>query len=1119
MSKRKRDEDEESLSLSDMKVEDAPKKRLRKLSKKEEVSPSSSSSPAPSDDEEEEDSMADFIASEDEEEASDAFDDAEMAALAAQLGDDTYSRMMQQSKRALLKEKAERKRYVANTSHKQRWQDQVQSRLEERRLKLLKRSATDPRLRERIERADAKRRALYGGEDKHHPLGLISDLFFHQMSALGWLLLRQQLPYKESLGAMLSDDMGLGKTLVTLTMIAFSNIMGYKRSRTADLRHVTPVHLIVAPNNLLANWIKEAQTHFEPHAMQLIVCHDTYTPKWQTSVTAEMLSEANAVIINYEGLRAVRKRLVFELASHMIEHLELYVAAFQDLEIDLTGGEDGQALPTLDRETAERYADEYLEIGYAVLWTDPERWSPAAHIYGWHWAGVVLDESGTAKNNATQIFKSVIGLKYASLVTLSGTPVENSLDELYNMFRLLGIDKGARSIANKKKWNRLVRAPEDGRALAIPSDEIVAKLRRRFLNVLQLRREIHNVNGVNPLAEYVKRMQHEVAPLYEEFVTVRTSQKSERSYNRTRPSSSVHDQEPEERDHWDQTLDALVRQSIDGERYEEMSEHIAEGFYWYTPQDEFERAFKLVDGWMTEALGVSLYDLHAAHEAARNEMRRLRIRQPEETAHIDAIVEAIEGTLKGRRAHLPAGDPRARTIKVLSGFPVPKPHLFVARPHPLELDVYRQMIKWTAGIKPSAPRLGSSSSSAEEDKTTQTTSAFVCIARARACCGDYRTGGGAIEYLDKARGTLYDVNRKEGAMEALHAPAEEEDEPTATTKKSSGSEAPEALLKKKAALGALDPDDFLLADKILQERELKKNGLVPAAVGESKKRPWFVPTRIPTKYLMLWRYIRAVRSDPKSKNDKMVIMTDLIQCFPYLSQFLTQRGVSNVVVTGAMPMIERVKALERFNNASDPHSPSILIGSLKILNSGHNLQVANHLIVWRPWWSSAIEEQAKRRILRPGQLKEVHFVYFVLLGTIEELVLARSGMKTTLIDRVVGFDDGVIKTGANYSRPLAEEARLMEFTADEWGGWQETDEAHQEKSIGELLERLPRGGFVGQSFKSVDASDIISADGKMKPVNIARAINAAGRIVSSATPSSPPRAVENEFVFSGLDEI
>lgn len=1098
MSKRARREEEEkkeedSFALS-MSEEEKPKKKRRLIKKATKEPPPPPSSSSEDDEEDEEDSMADFIASEDDEEGSNGFDDAEMAALAEQLGDDSYKKMREQSKIARRKEKAERKRYIESTSSKQRWQDQVQRRLEDRRNRLLKRAETDTRLRERMEKTDAKRRALYGPE-KHHPLGFVEDLFFHQLSSLAWMLLRKQLPYKGSNGAMLSDDMGLGKTLVALSSVAATNITGYhKRSSAAggpEMKHITPVHLVIAPNNLLGNWIKEARERFEEYAMQIVVCHETYTPKWQTTLTASILSEATVVLINYEGLRAARQRLVKALASHMISNLDLYRALLEERDIDLVD-DNGLPLPELDKETAERYAEEHLEIGYSVLWADPERWPVDVFLYGWHWAGIILDESGTAKNKATLIFKSIIDLKYTSVTTLSGTPIENTLDELYNMLLLLRIHKNARSIATKKKWNRLVRNPEEGRALSIPSDEIVNKLRRRFLNVLQLRREIHNVNGVNPLAPFVKRMKPDVARAYEELVTVRTNQKNERFYNRSRPNTSVHDMSPEDRDFWDQTLDELVCHEMGEERFREVMATVDDGFYWYTPQAEFEQAFKRVDGWMVEAFGVSLYDLHAAHEAARGEMRRLGIRQPTEPEHISAIVEAIEGTLKDRRAHLPADDPRAWPIKVLAGFPVPKPLLFVARPHALEHQVYRHMIKWAASAGNNK-----TPASTSEAAPTQTTSAFVCIARARASCGDYRTGGGALDYLDETRGDHWDIDNEEGAMEALHQPTEEEAAAAETP--------PTASL--------YDPEAFLLADEHLLEHEDEEK---KKTTTKKKQAPTvrYVPTRSPTKYRMLECYINAA-----PKDDKMVLVTDLIQCFPYLSAFLTARGISNVVITGAMPIEERIRALERFNNAQDSKSPRVLIGSLKILNSGHNLQVANHLIVWRPWWSSAIEEQAKRRILRPGQTKEVHFVYFVLLGTIEELVLARSGLKTTLIDRVVGFDDGLVKTGANYSRPLAEEARLMEFQTDEWGAWADltSPQAREARSIGALLEGLPKGNFVGQNFKNVSAAEIISADGKMKPVNIARAINSVKGI--AASPSSPPAPAQEHFTFTGLDTV
>lgn len=53
------------------------------------------------------------------------------------------------------------------------------------------------------------------------------------------------------------------------------------------------------------------------------------------------------------------------------------------------------------------------------------------------WFRVVLDEAQTIKNHRTQVARSCCGLKAKTRWCLSGTPIQNSIDELFSYFRFL----------------------------------------------------------------------------------------------------------------------------------------------------------------------------------------------------------------------------------------------------------------------------------------------------------------------------------------------------------------------------------------------------------------------------------------------------------------------------------------------------------------------------------------------------------------------------------------------------------------------------------------------------------------------------------------------------------
>ena len=54
-----------------------------------------------------------------------------------------------------------------------------------------------------------------------------------------------------------------------------------------------------------------------------------------------------------------------------------------------------------------------------------------------HWHSLVLDEAQTIKNSATKRSQAVMSLKADFKVIASGTPVENHLGELWNLFHFI----------------------------------------------------------------------------------------------------------------------------------------------------------------------------------------------------------------------------------------------------------------------------------------------------------------------------------------------------------------------------------------------------------------------------------------------------------------------------------------------------------------------------------------------------------------------------------------------------------------------------------------------------------------------------------------------------------
>ena len=103
----------------------------------------------------------------------------------------------------------------------------------------------------------------------------------------------------------------------------------------------------------------------------------------------------------------------------------------------------------------------------------------------------------------------------------------------------------------------------------------------------------------------------------------------------------------------------------------------------------------------------------------------------------------------------------------------------------------------------------------------------------------------------------------------------------------------------------------------------------------------------------------------------------------------------------------RQEVVQRFVD----HVPSgVFLMSLKAGGLGLNLECANHVILYDPWWNPAVEEQAIDRVHRMGQKTVVHAYRLISLGTIEEKVRALQKKKEDLFDCVIKTNQDMVRS-------------------------------------------------------------------------------------------------------------
>lgn len=204
------------------------------------------------------------------------------------------------------------------------------------------------------------------------PLSLLPStcLREHQLKGVGWLQHLYALAPSITSGCILADDMGLGKTLQLLTFIAWS---------IENDPEGLPI-LIVAPVSLLDNWEREMHHFLQPQ------------------IGDEALRLYGRSL---QDARLHKDEIPPALRSHGIQNL-LRFGWRRDKRIVLT--------------TYETLRDQEFSLARQ------------------EWSIVICDEAQKIKNPAARVTQATKALQASFRIACTGTPVENSLTDLWCLY-------------------------------------------------------------------------------------------------------------------------------------------------------------------------------------------------------------------------------------------------------------------------------------------------------------------------------------------------------------------------------------------------------------------------------------------------------------------------------------------------------------------------------------------------------------------------------------------------------------------------------------------------------------------------------------------------------------
>lgn len=237
------------------------------------------------------------------------------------------------------------------------------------------------------------------------PLSLLptTSLREHQLRGVGWLQHLYTLSPEVTSGCILADDMGLGKTLQLLTFISWC---------IENEPEGLPI-LIVAPVSLLDNWEREMGTFLYPH------------------VGGEVLRLYGRSLLES---RLPKDEVPPALRTHGIQNL-LRFGWRRDKRIVLT--------------TYETLRDQEFSLARQ------------------EWSVVICDEAQKIKNPAARVTQATKALQARFRIACTGTPVENSLTDLWCLYDW--IQPGLLGSLNEfgGKYRRPIEASEDMNDVAL----------------------------------------------------------------------------------------------------------------------------------------------------------------------------------------------------------------------------------------------------------------------------------------------------------------------------------------------------------------------------------------------------------------------------------------------------------------------------------------------------------------------------------------------------------------------------------------------------------------------------------------------------------------------------
>ncbi|RPA86345.1 hypothetical protein BJ508DRAFT_322005 [Ascobolus immersus RN42] len=748
-------------------------------------------------------------------------------------------------------------------------------------------------------------------EKAYYIRGMVTPLLPHQIICVDWMVNERELSRKAPYGGLLGDAMGLGKTMQCIaTMCKNPPPDDY----TQDDPHIT---LIVCPVALVQQWKREIEKHCKSGKFDIYIYHGKDKVK-----DAAQLRKKQVVITTYQTIA--------------LGYPKIYVP---------------EEIPKEERQS---YADKEFRKRRGVL----------HRVRYWR---IIFDECHIIRNRATKVSEAAMRLESEMCWCLSGTPIFNSLWDLFPVFSLIDMPR----LCNSDFYRNLV-----GKGTGASMGENAAKTIQIALRAAMMRRTKDDQFMGRPLIELPPKVVKEV------FIEFDPDARALYDLYESMARAAINDFAKKDKigKNYSHILTFLLR-------LRQLCNHpyLTANELKFWSRHDLDVCLGKCDEYFEIKFGEDALQefLEAAAQAVHGEDKKpvLEDEKPKVKTEVkteEGISSVTEKFIKSERSIL--DDLFAK---------IGMPHLGLKLEENTTTKTNRPVRALLQRLRESSDVVHQPAqhdplglASLEEDENScpicfdEFSNPVITPCRHIFCRDCIESS------IDIAANNGLDYECPVCA--SLEAPVQtiiEKDD-----LKLHGARTAAAANRAMAALGMIDKDAERKKQQVKIDKEFKEN----------LQKRFFMSRKLEAlrDQLREWRVNRP--------DDKVVLFSQFTKFLDIIEVVTQAEGWETARYQGDMPMGAREAALDKFK---DEPECWIMLTSTKAGGVGLNLTHANLVVCVDLWWNAAIELQAFDRVHRLGQMKDVEVKRLIMENSVETRMLALQEVKLRIAGIALGEGD------------------------------------------------------------------------------------------------------------------